>query len=63
MAEKSRNLDRIKQSIESPVLRLPSYLSFDANTLTGKVEALPTREDVPVQVDEQLVVEYYSPRL
>jgi small subunit ribosomal protein S4 len=60
---KSRNLQRIEDSVARPTLRLPSYLSFDTGTLTGKVEAEPEREDIPIQVDEQLVVEYYSPRL
>lgn len=60
---KSRNLEYIKTSVESPVLRLPSCLSFDSKTFTGKMESLPTREDVPIEIEEQLVVEYYSPRL
>lgn len=63
IAPKSRKVEAIKNSIESPVLRIPGYLTFDAGSFTGKVEALPTREDVPIEVDEQLVVEYYSPRL
>ncbi len=60
---KSRQLDMVEASVEAPVLRMPSYLSFDSKSFTGKMEALPTREDVPIDVDEQLVVEYYSPRL
>lgn len=60
---KSRNLDVITSSVESPSLRLPSYLSFDSKTYTGKMETYPTREDVPLELEEQLVVEYYSPRL
>jgi len=60
---KSRNLDVIKASVESPSLSLPSYLSFDSKTFTGKMESFPTREDVPFELEEQLVVEYYSPRL
>jgi len=60
---KSRNLVIIQDSIGAPVLRMPSYLNFDSGTLTGTMTAEPHREDVPVQVDEQLVVEYYSPRL
>lgn len=60
---KSRNLAIIQDSVAAPSLRMPSYLNFDNTTLTGSVTAAPHREDVPVQVDEQLVVEYYSPRL
>ena len=60
---KSRNLAIVEESLSAPALRLPGYLTFDANARTGSMEALPSREDVPLQVDEQLVVEYYSPRL
>lgn len=60
---KSRNLASIAESIAHPTLRLPSYLTFDSSTLTGQMVTEPEREDVPLQVDEQLVVEYYSPRL
>jgi small subunit ribosomal protein S4 len=60
---KSQNIDAIRASLENPSLRLPTYLSLNAKTLTGKMETLPTREDIPLEVEEQLVVEYYSPRL
>jgi small subunit ribosomal protein S4 len=60
---KSRQLVIIQESLASPVLKMPSYLTFDAKTLTGTMTQQPDREDVPVQVEEQLVVEYYSPRL
>lgn len=60
---KSRSLVVIQEAIANPTLRLPSYLTFDGGTMTGSMTALPDREDVPVQVEEQLVVEYYSPRL
>ena len=60
---KSRDMDAIAESVAAPTLRLPGYLSFDQNSLTGRMESLPSREDIPVQVQENLVVEYYSPRL
>lgn len=60
---KSRNMVAIQESVAAPTLRMPSYLTFDSGSMTGKVNALPERDDVPVAVDEQLVVEYYSPRL
>jgi small subunit ribosomal protein S4 len=60
---KSRNLTSVQESLASPQLRMPTYLTFDSKTLTGTMTAVPDREDVPVQVEEQLVVEYYSPRL
>ncbi len=39
---------------------VPKWLSFDAPNLTGNVSALPTREDIDLQVAENMIVEYYS---
>ncbi|WP_446741857.1 30S ribosomal protein S4 [Silvibacterium acidisoli] len=38
----------------------PSWLSIDAANLSGKVLALPNREDINLPVNEQLIVELYS---
>lgn len=61
--ESSRNLERIEESVAQPSLRPPTYLEFDKDKKVGKMTSLPSREDVPIQVDETFVVEYYSPRL
>ncbi len=63
LREKSRNMTAVEESIGNPSLRLPGYLTVDENAKTATMDQLPGREDVPVQVDETLVVEYYSPRL
>lgn len=39
---------------------VPHWLALDAGKLEGKVVSMPTREDVGVYVDAQMVVEYYS---
>jgi len=39
---------------------VPSWLSRDTSTLTGRVLSLPTRDQIDVPVDENLVVEFYS---
>ncbi len=39
---------------------VPHWLSLDVDKLEGKVLALPSREDVGISVDAQMVVEYYS---
>ncbi|NTW27160.1 MAG: 30S ribosomal protein S4 [Candidatus Moranbacteria bacterium] len=38
----------------------PRWIKFDQSKLEGTVISLPTREDVGVQVDPQMVVESYS---
>ncbi len=59
--EKSRKNDFIRASVESARGRgIPSWLELDADNFTGRVNALPTREDVKLPVEEQLIVELYS---
>lgn len=41
-------------------VNVPGYLSFDDATLTAKLLSAPPRDEIPVIVNEQLVVEYYS---
>jgi small subunit ribosomal protein S4 len=38
----------------------PAWLSLDPVDLTGRVVSLPSREQIDLRVNEQLVVEYYS---
>ena len=38
----------------------PAWLEVDGEKLKGKVNALPTREDVQFPINEQLIVELYS---
>ena len=39
---------------------IPDWLSFDANTITGRIKSVPTREQINLPVQEQLIVELYS---
>src|SRR5436309_385782 len=36
---------------------IPEWLSFDANTISGRVNAMPTREQINLPVQEQLIVD------
>jgi len=38
----------------------PAWLSLDAQAMTGKVVAAPTKSDMDASISEQLIVEYYS---
>ncbi|NLF00339.1 MAG: 30S ribosomal protein S4 [Anaerolineales bacterium] len=40
--------------------RAPSWLSFDAETLTARVLTMPARDQIETSLSEQLIVEYYS---
>ena len=57
--ERSKRL--VQQNLEYPGLaNLPSHLEFDKNNLTGKVNGVIDREWVALQINELLVVEFYS---
>jgi small subunit ribosomal protein S4 len=38
----------------------PTWVSFDNSKLEGRVVSVPTREQIGVNVDPELVIEYYS---
>ena len=39
---------------------IPAWLSFDPNSITGRIVSMPTREQINLPVQEQLIVELYS---
>ena len=57
--EKSRNLDIIKEAIEVNNF-VPDYLTFDADKLEGTFTRLPERSELPAEINEALIVEFYS---
>ena len=48
----------IKETLRSHTA--PDWLSLDAAKLSGTVASLPRRDQMPLDLSEQLVVEYYS---
>ncbi|GMA51456.1 30S ribosomal protein S4 [Alicyclobacillus contaminans] len=59
LSERGYQIPIVQASLENKVSVEP-YLSFDAATKTGKLERIPAREEIPVPVNETLVVEFYS---
>jgi len=58
---KSRELFIIQESIKNVDARQSvSYLDLDTNKLEGTFVDVPSRDAIPVPVDEQLIVELYS---
>ena len=61
VAEKSRNLELIRQNLEAMTGRkVGPWLSLDVEGMKGKFLRLPDREDLALPVNEQLVIEFYS---
>lgn len=56
--EKSKASPKFKELQENP--SVPEWLSVNTKELSGKVERYPSRDQMTIPVDEQLIVELYS---
>ncbi|MDQ0272122.1 small subunit ribosomal protein S4 [Cytobacillus purgationiresistens] len=59
LREKSRNLDIVKEAIEVSNF-VPDFVAFDADKLEGTFTRLPERSELPAEINEPLIVEFYS---
>lgn len=57
--EKSKSLEIITDSLEGNAKTF-SWIEFDKTRLAGKFIQIPTREEIPENINEQLIVELYS---
>ena len=60
LRQRSAQMEMFKALREGTTVLTPKWLTFDAPNLTGTVNALPAREDIDLQVQENMIVEYYS---
>ena len=61
VANNLRTTDKFKAVAEANSAHpIPKWLDVDKENLTAKVINLPAREDIDLEVDEQLIVELYS---
>jgi small subunit ribosomal protein S4 len=59
--EGSRKNEFIQGSLEGAGGRgIPPWLALDLDNFKGEVKSLPTREDIKLPIQEQLIVELYS---
>ena len=58
--ERSKDQPHFKALKEGTGVLVPKWLTLDAENLTGKVVALPSREDIDCPIEEHLIVELYS---
>jgi small subunit ribosomal protein S4 len=57
--ERSKSMDPIQAAIAGSKSTF-SWIQFDANAMKGKFLELPSREAIPENINEQLIVELYS---
>ncbi len=58
--EKSKSLETITNSLSIQGAKKYNWLEWDGNEMVGKLINLPPREDIPENINEQLIVELYS---
>jgi len=59
--EKSHNISTILNSLETAEQRgIPEWLGLDIDKKSGIVNALPTRAQIKISIQDQLIIEHYS---
>ena len=58
--EKSKSLEVIVNSLTSNRSQKYSWLEWDNTEMSGKMMMIPEREEIPENIQEQLIVELYS---
>ncbi len=61
VADKSRQVNKVMAAIESVKRReIPQWLEPDHSNFKGRIKDLPARENIGLEVEENMIVEYYS---
>lgn len=58
--ERSKSLEVIANSLSLQGSRKYNWLEWNTNEMAGKMINLPLRQDIPENINEQLIVELYS---
>lgn len=61
--KKARSENLVKKSLENNLknnISIPSHLKLDSNKLEGTVLNYCARKDIPLEINEMLIVEFYS---
>jgi small subunit ribosomal protein S4 len=59
--DKSKTLSVVKDSVQNRRrTEMQTWLDFDEKKLEGRLVEVPSRENIPVPIQEQLIVELYS---
>jgi small subunit ribosomal protein S4 len=58
--ERSKSLEAISTSLSIQGVKKYAWLEWDNSEMAGKLIHVPVREDIPENINEQLIVELYS---
>lgn len=59
LKEKSQSVERFKENFLESSVTLP-YLSKDDSNFSSTLLRMPERDEVPIEIDDHLVIEFYS---
>lgn len=59
LREKAQNFDTVKEAREVNNF-VPDYLTYDDNKMEGSYTRFPERSELPAEINEALIVEFYS---
>ncbi|CUU46863.1 30S ribosomal protein S4 [Clostridium beijerinckii] len=60
LKEKSRSNDLFRDTFLSNTLNTSPYLTKDQDNFSGTLIRYPLREEVPIEINDSLIVEFYS---
>ena len=60
LKEKSRLVDLFKENFKNANLNTLPYIERDEENFSATLSKEPERNEVPIEINDQLVVEYYS---
>lgn len=60
LREKSRQLAVVIESLETRAAHVPDYLELDVESRSGRLLRIPSKDEIPVPVDDSLVIEFYA---
>jgi len=60
LREKSKQIDLFRENFISNYLNSFPYLEKNEDSFSGKLVRLPERKEIPIEIEDQLVIEYYS---
>ena len=60
LTEKSRKNELFKDNFENSFLNQLPYITKDKESFSGTLISIPNREDINIEINDQLVVEFYS---
>jgi len=58
--ERNASKMMVRASLSKHDHPMPAWLSVSVDEVSGKIERLPVRSDIPTVANEQLVIEYYA---